>query len=436
MEARRGLTVIAITLAALSGAGCSCKSTTGGSPDAGMNPDAGGTVTVTGRVLDGRGVAVAGAQVFVGTAQADAGMPLSTTTDGSGSFTLAGVAAPYDVSVLMGKHVVQDVGVTSPAPTLVAVNEAVGISQTAQVSGTIGAPSGAKVSVGFGPPTVLATGSVDPASGGYTLIATWVSPDGGATPVTGSVGAAGSYAPAGGPATGLYGETPVLSLDGGAPVAGENITVQPVALDVITSPITVPADGGWSIPVKAVSLGTASSGQIAIVTDTSGTPSTNYPVPYPDGGTPLLIVYGVQAGGGTSSTLQSYGPPPWDAGISLVPGPVQGSPANGAATVTFADSFTWTGCAGVSQLHVSCTPSGVAFDVLTAASVATLPDLGAAAPRFAPSDSCGWSVTCLAPLAGVDELVGGGSGRFTGGIPDAGSAIQTADSGTWTFTAR
>jgi hypothetical protein len=68
-------------------AGCGKSGSTG--PSGGT----GGVITVAGRVIGQNGQGAAGIPVFVG------GMP-STNTDASGNFSITGVTAPYDITVV------------------------------------------------------------------------------------------------------------------------------------------------------------------------------------------------------------------------------------------------------------------------------------------------------------------------------------------------
>lgn len=220
----------ALTAAALLVAGCS----SGGSNTSGGDPPPPTRITVSGTVVDETGRPYAGAWVSVGNDGA------SSAADGT--FSIANVALPYDVTVVAeGDLTITHVqGVRAAAPVLSFVRRSRGPLRTATVEGTATPEtrSGHSAYV-FGPETRTSPSL----SGAYALPAAWH----GEASTTLNVREIllDTGVPDGWPVGYAYAVRPVVVTDGGT-IVGQDLAASALGAGHVAGTIAV--SGDWHLP--------------------------------------------------------------------------------------------------------------------------------------------------------------------------------------------
>jgi hypothetical protein len=385
-----------------------------------VNPAGGGTITVSGHALLDDGTAAAGAQVRV----SPGGHSAEAAADGS--FTVAGVATPYDLTVaaVSQKVAVVFLGLTRSDPTVfVPVGGSTAFDHSGTLSGTIAsgcAPQGDCTSqVAFGAAGVFGgwAQAYGPSPAPYTMPIQWD----GATPVAGDLHALQIHVDQYGDADAFwYGKkTGVSVADGGVTAvdfaAGET---SPATLSSVSGTTAAPPAGYAYAPGSTLwlELPLVRFPLLVAVQGLDVGPFT-YPVPAVDGAT--LGGYALAQGpAGEVSVAYKTQAPVGTTGfdIALQAAPSLQAPADGATGISYGSTFTWTPFAGGAHLATfQAGASDPVFVVVTSGTSAAIPDLRAVSASLGlpAAASYSWRVTGLAP-ASVDGLAGSSGTALAG----------------------
>ncbi len=415
--------------------------------DGGQITDAGTVGSITGTVIDDLLVPIAGVQVHIGAQTA------TTATDGS--FTISGVAAPYDAIIVTPGanghghgYVFQQL--TRVDPTLQLPLEPLRDGKTTTVQGGIAASAGvAFVDVGPRPThadwTALSVGSP------FSLSASWTG--------SASLAATGyllewsiAATTATLPTTYLWFASQPLQIADGqtetwpavVPGATPNVSTASLVTSITYPAVRVISDV-WCFYRPAASAVVAPELFNDKTAKTGNPASTQYRVPdVPASGNTLVVC--ARAGGGATGPRGST--MTCQAGLSPTAGSVNlalpsvplltSAPATGVTTST---AFTWTApAAAVHMAAFSSTAAGApTFAVITTASTAHIPDLSAYGLALPQQTSYSVVVTeaVLPSLVGVDDAVGPGGFATMGATilqgrgPIAGGSVLITETATF-----
>jgi hypothetical protein len=349
--------------------------------------------------IDLHGTALAGPRLWPA-----AGIVVLTTghtpvqTGADGSFTITGVHAPYDLTLIDAPNHIATVwrGLTRPDPAI--WGAASPSSSQAMVDGDVlggGGSSGALVVVGSnGAYGATALG------GGTTftnLVVTWR-----LAPAIDATLVGGRYNP---DLTALG--TTTLHL-----ASGDHPTGVTVGLSNVTT---------TSAPVAITGVATGMSGQAVVQIETGGQPSLGvasltissdgtYSLPVVS--TPAMThVLSVEAGAPGLGILsaRATGLTSLPATVALRAPPAPLLPIPDATGVGYGTTFSWAPGEGTGVYEVGFqVVGGFVLDVIQSGTSTTLPDLSAAGIALPPSAMGSWQVTERAPYASVDALAGAG----------------------------
>jgi hypothetical protein len=421
--ATMGICLLLLSIALIS-PGCKSDSTTG--------PGAGTTITVSGKVIGTNNQPVAGVPVVI------AGIA-SVNTDASGNFSIAGVTAPYTVTVIDGANKAAIVyrGLSRSDPTLVFFNSTPGVSRTASITGTIRPatsypePAGRKTLVAFASTetgkTVTATG----ATGAYALNnLTWYGP----TTTTGALYALqfDYNTTTGLPTTYLgYGTRSGIALLDATSNPNGNDTMSAVSSAQVSGTVTAPA--GYTIGGKSLGLRLGDKGLLSLLSESNPAAAFTYNTPTVSGATFTIMASASKSG--ASSIAYKVGVAGNATGVSVnIPNaPDQSLPINAATNITTGSLFSWSPFTGGIHLVIFQSGGKPSYYVITASASDSIPNLGSAGLGLPVASTYSWAVYGFGPFANVDAATG--PAGFLGplvGLPTGDGSYALA--GTRTFT--
>ncbi len=376
----------------------------------GSGSDSAPTITVSGTLVDARRAPIPFVAVVVG-----GRAPVFTDVDGR--FTVSGVTAPYDATVVFGgAWILSYVGLTRTDPTLYWVNFSSGGAGLCRgsIRGEV-APYGAATQIFVVLDSTAATDvSQRPTWPGgtsdhweYTLNPYWQ----GSGTLAGSLDALGWTV--------------------------DSTTGLPNAWVGATADVTV-TDGVYSAQAPALSLAalptdTVSGTITSVATIDPQAASTTLDVRYP-GGTTFRAAWSPAQGPDFSYVVPTFAGATFDVtasapdangsfsygrAVALEPGaagqtihlavpPALLTPVAGATGFTASTQLTWTPFAdAVHVVTVWAEHNAPSYQIVTAGSATTLPDLRPYGVSLNPAGVYKWIVDGYAPFASVDDVAGG-----------------------------
>jgi hypothetical protein len=384
------------------------------------------TITVAGKVTDLQKKGLSGATVAIGAQHA--------TTDGTGAFSIAGVTAPYDATVIVavGSRNVAIVykGLTRADPTLRAIPVAGSPPSSGTVSGSV---SGGDALPAGSDSTAVAWGSPETAASSVFTNNPWsMTLHWGATPAatTGNVHAL-QWTPASGDiptAYRGYGVHTGVTVGNGTTTSSVAVAMSTPASSTIAGSVTVPA--GLTLAGKTLVIDFADGASFGVGAESTAATSFTYPVPTGIDSTASVIAVGSMTGAIVGTLVRGIA-----AGSSgttvAVPSPaLHSSPVANATGVNTGTDFSWSQLAGGLQI-VAIIPTGSAtapaYYLVTTGSTGRIPDLSALGVVLPAGSTYGWAIEAVSPWASVDEFAGGaGTGLLPTGTNTWSLSITTA----------
>lgn len=360
-----------------------------------------GPFTISGKVVDGVGRPYPGARVVAG--------GRSTTAAADGSFTLSGVAAPYDATIVVesSTKVARFLGVTDLTPVLWIWSGFSGY-RSAWVKGIVtldGAPTFAEV---YGP--WASTYAFNEA--GYELNSLWFGDE--TTIATHRASWVGYDAATGMPAAYWHGQRDV-ALTHLATITGQDIAMAALP----AGPATGTTDPGDAVdPSTLLFTGTPhfEDGGANTLFERTGLDAPVGPfalaVPALPDGTLRLGLGGQGWEGGTANASAPVVPGQSGITLALPAIPAAWAPAAGA-TSAGGSTFTWTAgeAGGTNAVSFSCGAVPIVIYVYGTGTSATIPSVSGV--TIPPGTSCTWTPRWYS--YSIDELVRGPKG--VGALP-------------------
>jgi len=389
-------------LVTLAWAGLGLLIACGGTDKGGTGPNPG--ITVAGVAKDRYGEPIAGATVRVpGTT--------AVTTAADGRFSIPGVAAPYDIALLPpGQNVaVVYAGLTRADPSLIylAFQSA---TKTAWISGTVPPTPGTgsfTAVVFISGRYVLNWGAADPTTGDYSFNVEW---RGAVDTQAGRLYLLRWTADAAGfPASYDGYASKALVISAGSAYNGNDFAATELIdppEQTISGTVAIPPGYTQTLRRFYMYLDT-----VPLYWEESGSlgGTFSYTVPAVSG-----VTFGVGVSAEDLASRSSFfvkngiGGNSTNVSLSLVPAPQLTQPVNGASDVDATTSFTWSegGGAGVNLVLVTpadATSPNPAFEVLTTAAQAKIPDLAAEGMGLPTATLYHWLVDKVFPVASLDD---------------------------------
>jgi hypothetical protein len=357
----------------------------------------GATITVNGSVRDAEGQPVGGAAVII------PGRP-AVTSASDGSFSIAGVTTPYDITFIVSTSNLANTyrGLTRPDPTLHFLFYVFSTPNTASISGAVPVVAGRTTRVLYvsGERSWYTTAS----GGTYALSVSWY---GSTTTLAGKI-----YVIRWVTATGIptsydaYGDRD-QTVSAGGTFTGINFTAgqltDPAEMN-ISGAVTRPS-ASYNLTQRTLFIGFGSS--ITYVAGESGTLGDNlsYTVPSIAGATFGIDAY-ASFGGRTTEYLKSgIAAGAQSVSIPLEEAPQLTLPVNGGTGVDTTTSFLFSqgGGTGVNFAQVSGTSTDPTFLTLTASNSFNIPNLAQQGLGLPANRSYSWRVLKLFPFASMNE---------------------------------
>lgn len=393
------------------------------------------TITVAGKVVGINNQPVNGVPVVI------SGRP-SVITAADGTFSVAGVTAPYDATVVNAttKQSIVYKGLTRSDPTLLFVGSTPGTSQSATLSGTISGgaftpnqPADHTTKVVFASAEASGSDTLSGAvSGAYNLgTVSWFGP----ATTTGTIHALQWQRDAGGLPTDYkgYGTKTGVALSNGGAFPGQNVALTNVAEANLSGSVSVPT--GYTLSGKVLSASFSPNANVQVLTDSTATNNFSYVTPNIGGATMLLAATATKP---AVAQVISYkaGLAPNATGVSLnIPAaPELGLPANAATNITPSIDFSWSAFSGgVYLVYFNGPGSQPDYYVVTTATTTRIPDLSSLGLALPPATSYSWQIYAFAPFASVDAAAGP-EGFLAGivSVPSSDRSIALTNSRTFT----
>jgi hypothetical protein len=380
------------------------------SPTMGDNPDAntltinitvpgGATITVNGFVKDYGDQPVVGAAVLI-----HGKPPVTSGTDGS--FSIAGVTTPYDVTFIVSSaHIASTYkGLTRTDPTLHFVGQFFSPQNTATISGSVPVVSGRTTQVLYVSGDMSWYTTAIAGSGTYNLSVSWRGTN---TTLNGTIHVLRWVTASGIPTSyDAYGND-ALTVSAGGSFQGNNFTAgqltDPAEMN-ISGAVTRPSSS-YNLSERDLYIGFGNS--IAYIAGESGTIGDNlsYTVPSVGGAT-----FGIVAYASFNSRSAFYFKSGIAAGsqsvtIPLAEAPQLSLPVNGGTNVDTTTSFLFTqgGGTGVNFVEMSSTSSDPIFFILTSGNSISVPNLTQQGLGLPSNRTYSWGVTRYFPFSSMDE---------------------------------
>ncbi|HZJ52960.1 MAG TPA: hypothetical protein VFD38_02385 [Myxococcaceae bacterium] len=374
------------------------------------------TITVAGTVKDLTRKGIAAATVAIGSQH--------TTTDGTGGFTIAGVTAPYDATVIVpvGSRNAAIVfkGLTRVDPTLFALPVAGTLPSAGTVTGSVSGgdplPAASDITaVSWGSPETTQTNTF--ATNPWSLNLSWA-----ATPAatTGNVHAL-QWTPASGIPTGYRGhgvKTGVAVANGGT-TSSVAVAMSAPASSTIGGTVTVPA--GVTMTGKALSIDFADGASFSVGSENSAATAFNYPVPTGIDSTASVLAGGTATGAITLTRVRGIAAGSTGTTVSVLAPATQSTPVNNATGVSTSTDFTWTQLTGGLHFVVITSASATApvYYLITTGTTGRIPDLSALGVVLPGATAYSWAILAVGPWASVDDFAGG-----TGLLPTGANTLS------------
>ena len=366
-------------------------------------------ITVSGRVQDRVAEPISGATVLLGKS--------SVTSSSDGTFSIPGVVAPYDITVILPTQnsAVMYKGLTRSDPALLYPDVAAA-ERTATISGTAPPASGSATVVFFASSGryALGGGRADATTGQYAFAVRWhgsYDTDAGQLYLlrwtTDPTGLPASY--------NGYASKP-LTISAGGDFSGNDFAAAELTdppEQTISGAITVPAS--YTLNVRQFYIG---FGHLGLSWEEKNALSNAFTYTVPDLSGVAFAVAAEAVDG--SSRLSSF----FKGGISgntsnvsvpLAAAPQLASPASGASGVDTTIPFSWTQGQGTGVNLFEAWPgnsTSPTYFVFTTGDDAKIPDLAAEGMGLPAGASYSWHVHRLFPVASVDDAAGEGFRRF------------------------
>jgi hypothetical protein len=390
-------------------------------PDPDPTPDGGSTpppttITVTGKVLDGKGQPIKNASILIPGDDRHA-----VDLDRAGAFSIAGVTAPYDVIVVQRALRTAAVykglsrqDLTLPFSTSVEEMD----ERSAGLEGTVTGGSTPYDSTRFTRvefASASSSSATNPNPGGtYFAKVSWKGP----ASITGTLYVLQTersrfFAP---PSRYLgFGRRDNVTLNDTAMHSALDITMTSVTEARLAGTITVP--DGYALATLDASLVPERSANTYLFSDPEPGSAFDYLVPqipqstftmYVNAlmekpGEPLQTAYSMLYKKGLTAGTSN-------AALVLQEAPQQSQPANEATEVTRATEFSWTAfTGGIHQFQIQEEDAAedtfpYTVNIYTSGTQTTLPDLSAVDMNLPASTTFSWNVQGFAPVASMDAL--------------------------------
>lgn len=409
-------TLLASCCTALLLSGCGSHTTTGDGGDntpPSTTPPTPTTSSVSGTVLDEANNPVANARVMVlgGSAQ-------PVTTDSTGTFTLADVAATYDIAAANSTHTNAIVyqAVTLRSLTLHVTTGATPGTNSASVGGTVSGgqtPYGSlnAPAVSFQPQQSLAVASATAnSSGNYSMSATWNGPP---SSLAGSIYAFQAVRSSAGSVptsfTG-YGRRDNVTLLPSNVYGSQDVHLDSVASSTLGFGVVVPS--GLSLLASQVVFTGQGDAFVPLILQSSPSGiSFSYAVPQVPQATFAVVLSASPGGYSQQVSVVKTGLTAGTSNTTItLPALLQlNQPAHLSTNITRTTDFSWSGLSGGVHLltlgKVSTTDTAYGVTVVTADTHTALPDLTALGMPLPANTSFAWSVQGQGPYASVDALL-------------------------------
>ncbi len=367
------------------------------------------TITVAGTVIGANLQPVASAPVVITSGSTN----LSTTTNASGAFSVAGVTPPYDATVVTGNQSLIYKGLTRTDPTLVFLGFSPGASRSASLSGTVSGgagfpePANHVTRTAFGSPEAVDNATAATATGAYNMgTVSWFGP----TTTTGNIHALQWLFDGTGFPTDYkgYGQKLNVALSDGGVFASQNVTMSGVSEAAISGSVALPA--GYNLASKRMSVGFADRSLIEVLADSGSSTNFTYTTPNITGATiQMRITAGNAAGTSVITTKPGLSVNATGVSIPLPAGSDLSLPPNGATNVNNSTTFSYTPFSGGVHFVVFNGPgANPDYVVVTTAASTTIPNLSSVGLGLPASTAYTWNVQGAAPFASVDAAAGPG----------------------------
>ena len=380
------------------------------SPSMGDSPEAntltinitvpgGATITVNGFVKDFADQPVTGAAVLIPGKQ-----PVTSGTDGS--FSIAGVTTPYDVTFIVSSARLASTykGLTRTDPVLHFFEQFFSSVNTATISGSVPVVSGRTTRVIYVSGDMSWYGTSNAGSGTYNINVSWRGTN---TTLNGTL-----YVLRWVNATGIptsydaYGDR-ALTVSAGGSFQGNNFTsgqlTDPAEMNISGS-VTRPSTN-YSLTQRQLYLGFGNS--VTFLASESGTLGDNlsYTIPNVSGATFGITAYASY--GSRSATYFKSGIAAGSQSVSipLAEAPQLSLPVNGGTGVDTTTSFLFTqgGGTGVNFVQLSGSGSDPSFLILTSNNSFMIPNLSQQGLGLPSNRTYSWHTVRLYPFSSMDE---------------------------------
>jgi hypothetical protein len=390
----------------------------------------GNKITVSGTVLNHRGVPLSGAVVTIG----KYGEHWPAYTNGNGQFTMEEVEIPYDACVLafycypLAEVAYEGLTRSDPVFTVAADVNQTGTVPPTNRSATIAGQlsplpdSGDSTCVAFCCPDFYSFTTAT--NGNFSWSNTWI----GQSTQTGSLYAlqwqndAGSGLPA---TYKGYGTRGPLDLSSGANLTGQDIALSAVGTSQVSGAATLP--GGYSLLSRTMGLRVDGFGYLPIAAEyPPAAADFTYQVPQVAGGKIEVVLTAQNAAGDFSSATWLLSPGASGAAMALPTAVALVQPGNAAAGINPGAPFSWTAFAGGLHTLGLATWEGSVLHTYTAHTAGT--DFSRDEWPYQNYDQYTWTVSGSTQFSSVDEAT---SGPLSSGSD---AAFGTAVSAPWGFS--
>ena len=365
----------------------------------------------------------------------------SVITAADGTFSVAGVTAPYDATVVNAttKESIVYKGLTRPDPTLLFLGSAPGTPRSATLSGTISGgaftpnqPADHITGVVFGSAEASGSDTLSGAvSGAYDLgTVSWFGP----ATTTGTIHALQWQRNAAGLPTSYkgYGVKTGVALSDGGTFTGQDVTLTSVAGANLSGSVSVPS--GYTLSDKSLTVSFGPNANIGVFTDSTATNNFSYVTPNLSGIRVVLSAIATASTGVALSFKTGLAPNASGVSLSVPAAPELGLPADAATNITPSIDFSWSASSGsVYVVGFYGPPGQPSYSVVTAANTTRIPDLGSLGLALPAATGYAWQVLAYSPFASTDAAAGP-EGLWAGliGVPTSDRSIALTNLRTFT----
>ena len=392
------------------GSGSTSVTISDASPSAGDNPEVrtltinitvpgGSTITVNGFVRDFGGEPIAGAAVIIPGKAA-------VTSGTDGSFSIAGVVTPYDVTFIVSSAQLAStyMGLTRSDPTLHALYQFFSTPNNASISGNVPIVSGTTTRVMYVSGDMSWSTTSNSGGGTYGISVSW---RGTTTTLDGTIHVL-RWANATGMPTSYeaYGNR-TLTVSAGGTFAGNNFTAgqltNPAEMN-ISGTVTRPS-ASYNLYGRSLYLGFGNS--ITYLAFESGTLGDNlsYSVPSITGATFGVVAYSSFGSRNANYFKSGIAAGSQSVSIPLAEVPQLSLPVNGGTGVDTSTTFLFSqgGGTGVNFVQLGGSGSDPDFSILLSGGSFTIPNLTQQGLGLPSNRPYGWQVERYFPFASMDE---------------------------------